>query len=195
MRPKKKFICPAVPQPVASVDVESKYAPGSASNVIDPERAAALDKVNTRLRRFTGPLIRLANGYLSSRPADARIARCVSTWLAAWANWRAVELPGDRRGEAVRAQFLAVASLAYLEVENEPALPDAERQATKDWLRRLAVRVHKDYSSAEDLPSRRNNHRYWAGWAVMAAAIVLDDKPMFDWGRRFGGTRDRQRDA
>ena len=56
-----------------------------------------------------------------------------------------------------------------------------QRRAIEGWLRRLATRVEADYSHGGDLPSRRNNHRYWAGWAAMAAAIALDDRRLYGW--------------
>ena len=28
---------------------------------------------------------------------------------------------------------------------------------------------------------RRNNHQYWAAWSVMASAVILDRRDLFDW--------------
>lgn len=178
---KKKFRCAPVPRSVPSVETESKYAPGTGSTVIDPRRAAVYDKLKTRLRGFTGPLVRLANAYVRSDPADPRLARCAATWLAVWAKSDAARDPQDRRGDAVRAQFLAIVALAYVQIRDEPSLKPHERSAIEAWLRRLATRVEADYTHGPDLPSRRNNHRYWAGWSVMTAAIALNDRGFYDW--------------
>jgi poly(beta-D-mannuronate) lyase len=178
---KKKFRCPAVPAAVPSVQTESKYAAGTGSTVIDPKGAAVYEKLTSKLRRFTRPLVRLANAYVRSNPADPRIARCAATWLSAWAAADAAHDPQDRSGDAVRAQLLAIASLAYVQIAGEPSLKPKQRAAIEAWLRRLATRVVADYSQGADLPSRRNNHRYWAGWSAMAAAIALDDRSFYDW--------------
>ncbi|MBL8583713.1 MAG: alginate lyase family protein [Rhizobiaceae bacterium] len=178
---KKKFRCGAVPPSVRSVETESKYAPGTGSTVIDPQRAAVYDKLKNRLRRFTGPVVRLANAYVRSQPADPRIAACAVSWLATWARLDAAKDPQDRRGDAVRAQLLSIVALAYVQVRDEPTLAPDERRTVEAWLRRLASRVQSDYSEGADLPSRRNNHRYWAGWAVMTAAVALDDRQFYDW--------------
>lgn len=181
---KKKFRCQAVPAAVVSVETQSKYAPGTGSTVIDPKGAAVYEKLATRVRRFTRPLVRMANAYVRSNPADPRIARCAATWLAAWAAADAARDPKERSGDAVRAQLLAIASLAYVQIRDEPSLKSKQRAAIEPWLRRLATRVVADYSEGPNLPSRRNNHRYWAGWSAMTAAIALDDHSFYDWALR-----------
>ena len=175
------FTCPDVPPPVTSVSVESKYAPDTNSSEIDPERLKAYQELAGRLKDFAAPLTRMANDFVRSRPADARIAQCGAKWLAAWARARALEDPRDRKGESVRAWNLPPIALAYLQFRDGNSVPEEDRIVIEAWIDRLGIRVMTDFDAGSDLPSRSNNHRYWAGWAVMTAAAVLDDDAMFDW--------------
>ncbi|HSC85154.1 MAG TPA: alginate lyase family protein, partial [Pseudomonas sp.] len=59
------------------------------------------------------------------------------------------------------------------------AAHQAEAELIEKWFARLAEQTVKDWS---DLPLEKiNNHSYWAAWSVMATAVALDRRDLFDW--------------
>lgn len=181
VKPKTYFTCRPVPKTIVDVGLGSKYREGTNSTVIDPNMAKKHNKLSSQIREFTRPLVQMANAYIVTTPSDQRIAACAGRWLAVWARENGVEEPDDRPGEAFRVQALSASAMAYLQIADSPAIPMGDRVEIEGWLRGLAERVRKDFSTDMGLASRNNNHSYWAGWSVMAAAIAVNDRSLYDW--------------
>lgn len=187
--PVKSFKCDPVPPAVVELSMNSKYArkPGSAE--IDPAKLKANEEATAPITAFVLPLIADANLYVRSRPVQPEIARCVMKWIAGWARKDAMTVATTGQGEIVRAWNLAIIALAYLQVESEPQLRDRDRERVRAWIGDLAGHVVDDFNREPERGSRRNNHRYWAAWAVMTAALVLNDRTFYEWaveGYRIG---------
>jgi poly(beta-D-mannuronate) lyase len=86
----------------------------------------------------------------------------------------------SQQGGYVRKWGLAPVSASYLKIRDEPGLDGAKKQAVERWIGRWARIVRDDYNPTK-LESRRNNHVYWAAWSVGLAAVVADDRALFDW--------------
>ncbi|WP_439816418.1 alginate lyase family protein [Zavarzinia sp. CC-PAN008] len=174
------FACRSPPEPVRDLVMRSKYKPNTDSTEIDRDQEAANRAADKPIRDFANGLTKMANAYVRSQPPAPPVAACAVTWLADWARAQALTQPPDANA-AVRAWNLPTFAMAWLQVRDDPAITDADRNAILAWFRVLAENIVATVDADPDRASHNNNHRYWAGWAVMAAAVALDDRPLFDW--------------
>ncbi len=178
----KAFSCPNTPPPIIDLHFESIYSPAERNaSVIDPEAYDTYLKTSKPLRKYESSLTGMANRYVLSNPAHPELALCVQDWLYDWAVKKALLGDVNRSGELVRKWSLASLSLAWLQVQNDPALDPEKTVAINQWLRRTANTVKGDFSKNTGNASRQNNHLYWAAWAVASTGIALQDPVMFDW--------------
>lgn len=179
----KKFVCREAPLPVRDLYFNSMYDPESENaSVVDPEELKKYREDTKPIHDLEVGLVRNANAYILSSSADPAIAHCVVNWLKLWASEDALLGKSNRMGEFVRKWTLASIALSYLQVRESQSLSKEDRQGVEIWIKRLSERVMEDFSKNPQINSRRNNHMYWAGWGVITASIVLDDRKMFDWG-------------
>jgi poly(beta-D-mannuronate) lyase len=190
--------CPAPPAAfMAKLDFPSKYE-GS-----DKARDDLNEKSNAEYKRRSAPISEMEKGaakrvdkYMQSgHPADLK---CAIDWYMAWAG------AGALRGEAVthtgksmRKWALASLSGAWLRLKFSSAQPlsayPRESAQVEAWLGSLADTVVREWSLGE--AKNVNNHYYWSAWALMATAVILDRRDLFDWSasvyRRFAAQVDR----
>lgn len=183
VKPSKKFKCRPAPLPIRDLHFNSMYDPDSENaSIVDPEELKKYKKATKDIHDLETGLGRNANAYVLSKTADPAIARCVVNWLNLWASEEAMLGESNRMGEFVRKWALSSIALSYLQVRDSQELTKEDKQSVEHWIRLLAERVVEDFSQNPKITSRRNNHMYWAGWGVITAAVVLDDKKLFDWG-------------
>ncbi len=173
--------CGTPPPVVHDLTLEGFYKPGTNSSVVDPERMAAYRAARKPVDVFEKEIVARSDAYVASAPPAVADARCVLHWLAAWAEGGAYLGKVSHQGGFNRKWSLALASAAYLKIIDEPALDPLKRQTVEGWLSTLGGVVRDDYSSRTDLGSRRNNHLYWATWAVAAAAVAANDRALLAW--------------
>lgn len=179
----KKFKCREAPLPVRDLFFNSMYDPESENaSVVDPQELKKYREETKPIHDLEVGLVRNANAYLLSSSSDPAIANCVVNWLNLWAAEEALLGESNRMGEFVRKWTLSSVALSYMQVRDSQSLSAEDRQDVERWIKQVAERVMKDFSKNPQINSRRNNHMYWAGWGVITAAVVLDDKKMFDWG-------------
>jgi poly(beta-D-mannuronate) lyase len=180
-QPAGYFACPGVPKGVKDVEFGGYYADrGAGSSVVDKQAEAAYRAATADINKFQADLTVMADRYAASQPVDPKFAACALDWLAAWAAIEAMLGKANDQGGYVRKWALAPLSASYLKVRDEPSLDAAKKQAVEAWIKRYANIVYRDYDP-EQRESRRNNHVYWAAWSVGLAAVVTDDKKLFDW--------------
>lgn len=180
-QPAGYFSCPSAPKGSKDLEFGGYYADrGSGSSVVDKAAEAAYRESTKPIDKFQADLTVMADRYAASKPADAKFAACALDWLAEWAAIEAMLGKANDQGGYVRKWGLAPISASYLKVRDEPSLDAAKKQAVEAWIKRYANIVYRDYDP-EQKESRRNNHVYWAAWSVGLAAVVVNDKKLFDW--------------
>lgn len=179
---KPDYECGPVPAPVTRLKSISKYDQDDPSrSKIDPRAEAELREENQPVTDFVRGLTKATDELLLDPINGGARAACAWSWMAAWAQ--ADALRGPNVAEATRKWELGTIASSVLKLRGSGIVPDAAQQnAVQAWIGRLAENVRDDYSRGTNLPSRRNNHLYWAAWAVTASAIVVDDTALFDWG-------------
>ncbi|MCC7425592.1 MAG: alginate lyase family protein [Alphaproteobacteria bacterium] len=179
--------CPPAPPPQRDVIGVSFYTDARFS-VPDPARVQANNDATRPLRDFNQQVAQWSDIWVRSNPPRPEAARCALAWMAAWAAGGepdgAMLGRTNNQGAYERKWTLAGLALAYLKIREAPALDPAERRAVLGWFRRLAAAVRPPYERAArpgTISSAANNHAYWSGLAVGAAAIALDDRALFEW--------------
>jgi poly(beta-D-mannuronate) lyase len=153
-------------------------------SVIDPDLQEQNQAALRPLRAFVKEITRLADGWMVSRPADARFAALAMGALARWAAGGALLGAVNQQGAYEREWTLGSLALAYLKLREAPAIDAearAERATIDRWLCAVARAIEPPYERAGKTSSR-NNHAYWTGLAVGAAGIACQDRALFDWG-------------
>ena len=172
------FACRAVPTPVVDVSGEVFYRPGTGNSVVD-EAARARDAAMAKpVNDYMAYLVRTADDYMRSRPADPVRAQCVLTWLDGWAKAGALLGDPNQQGRYLRNWTQADLAIAWLTVRDAPGLDKDAKTRVTAWFAQLAQRVNQDFRNGQD----RNNHLYWAAISAVSAGSITNDRSLFDWG-------------
>ncbi|MCU0831681.1 MAG: alginate lyase family protein [Rhizobiaceae bacterium] len=165
--------------PVIALSLVSRYGnDDSRRDDIDEEADAAFQAGMKPVREYQRAVVKLANKF--SEKFRLHDAQCALTWLHAWAEADALREMGNHTAEYKRGTTLASLALSHAQIRS--AVADDPRTAVVDaWLVRTAMRVRDHYDALTARRSRANNHRYWAGLAVGAAATVGQDRTLFAW--------------
>lgn len=166
-------VCEVPPPPVRDIEANSFYIDEHHS-VIDPDLHARYVASAKPVNDFTDQIAKYANSH------DAEEHRCATRWLAAWADGKALlgEM-NSKQAYFVREWLLTQISLNYARVR--PDATPADRQRIDGWLNLLAAHV---IHHVETTKYTHNNHYYWAGLSVTAAAAVTQDETGLQWGRK-----------
>lgn len=176
----KPFVCGAVPAPVVRLDIEGFYADaGRGSSVVDATKMASYRWATKAIDTFETGIARTSDRFV--RAGEENVARCVLTWLNRWARADAMLDAATAQGAYVRAWGLASAAAAFLKIREAPGLKPTKVARVRHWLHRWAKIVRDEYSIRPQLRSHRNNHLYWAAWAVGLTAAALDDPDFLRW--------------
>lgn len=175
--------CPAPPILSTNLTLTDYYS-DPAHSIIDAVRFAAYQRALAPLRMATRKVVIMADRYRTT--GNTAAARCVGQWLAAFAT-RGVLAGRMDTHQSVYVQGWMLGALAVAWLKIRPvgrAIEPAARQAVLGWLARVAEQNQAYYADRARTRDGRNNHRYWAGFAVMAAGIATDRRDLFRWGIR-----------
>jgi poly(beta-D-mannuronate) lyase len=176
------YTCPPPPAFAKSLNAESYYTDEHHS-IIDPAKQKAFRDATqgpTDLGDWAG---QAADAYRTSGSRAG--AQCAYALLEAAAKvqaWSAA-MPTDQ-GSYEQKWLLAAVSMAYLKVRDSGVGTADQDKAIQKWLGSVANRARDYVESKRGNPNSDawNNHGYWAGFAVAAAGIAIDDKVDFRWG-------------
>lgn len=172
--------CPAAPALPRDITTSSFYT-DEAKSVPDPARYAAYRASVAPLNDAARDLAAMADGYRQS--GDRAAVRCVASWLLAFA--RTDVLTGtmsSNQATYVQGWTLGAFAIDWLKVRESDAIPADAKATVPVWLGKIAALNRDYYTGRDDKVDGRNNHRYWAGVAVMAAGIAADRRDEFGWG-------------
>ena len=138
----------------------------------------------TQLQKF---LASQTDAVIKEDPSQNRV-NCILQTLETWANKSDILRHTDNHtGKAVRKWTLAAIASNLLKIDQIADQYDPKRfSKIKTWVGQIADQVVSDWSN---LPLKKiNNHSYWAAWAVMTSAALLDRKDLFTWSKNVFST-------
>jgi len=181
-----EYICKGVPVPfMGSLQFFSKYTgSGSARDELNKIAERKYRAATANINRFEKSSVKFAMNYLLGKPGIAS-RECLVQWLDGWAKAGALlSTDTNHTGMSVRKWALASISSAYFltkVAEGAPPMSKLSQQRIESWLAKLAEQVVVDWSNRP--LKKRNNHDYWAAWAVMITGVTLNRQDFFDWAR------------
>ncbi|MCP5162263.1 MAG: mannuronate-specific alginate lyase [Hahellaceae bacterium] len=179
-----QFECPDIPTPFTqALEFRSKYEGSDKSrDQLNPKALASYKSETATINAFEKGISSQIDTFFAS--GNEQALRCTLSWLTAWAN--ADALTGEalnHTGKSMRKWALGSMTGSYLKLKFSATRPLAEfpGQATaiENWFARLAELTVQDWDNAP--LEKMNNHEYWAAWSVMASAIILDRRDLYDW--------------
>lgn len=176
--------CPVVSEPyTGELIFRSKYeGSDSARSTLNKEAEKAFRAKTEPITQIERSVNRMVMRYMEKgRTGDLE---CALAWLDAWAEDGALlSTEYNHTGKSMRKWALGSLAGAYLRLKFSSSRPLAahpeQAQRIESWFARLGEQVVKDWSDLP--PTQINNHSYWAAWAAMAAGVVTNRRPLFDW--------------
>lgn len=169
------YVCPVPPPAVLQAEGKGYYVDEQRS-IPDPARVRENARLAAPVKAFEETLARSAT---AAQQGESGAAPCVGTLLADWARQDALlEPPKTPQGQFIRRWATAAAAMSLLRAEG--GIPSADEDVIRPWLRQLAGEVGMSPNLAA---GRRNNHFYWAAFAVGAVGVATEDPALIDRAR------------
>jgi len=176
------YACPAIP-PLPRDIVAYDYYSDARKSVPDAARLNAYRQAAAPFDRTMTQAERAADFYLKTGSAAA--ASCVLQILDIDARNQAMTgAMASNQSYYVQNWTLGALAVTYLKVRDSSAATPADRTEIAAWLVRVAHSTQSYFSArhAKNTKDGRNNHLYWAGFAVMSAGIAADNRHLYNWG-------------
>jgi len=176
------FACPAAPQLPRDFSTNSYYT-DSHHSIVDPALKKKYEDSVAGIEDFSRAAVKAADAFQTTGSRAA--AQCVASLLESAAKQKA--LAGTMDGHQafyVQKWNLGSWAVAYLKVRGSGVVSDEQNKNITAWLKRLAessrgyCEEKRSHGTGNDA---YNNHLYWAGFAVAAAAIANNDRGLFRW--------------
>ena len=168
---------PALPRDITT----SSFYTDKAKSIPDPAKYDAYRASVKPLNDAARAIAKMADTYRAS--GDTAAAQCVTTWLASFAKSDALTgAMSSNQASYVQGWTLGAFAIDWLKVRQAPGLSKEAKTTIPAWLGKVAALNRDYYIGRDDKNDGRNNHRYWAGLAVMAAGIAADRRDEFGWG-------------
>jgi len=175
--------CPKAPEPVVSLDTESRYDPKDRKAIeVDEDRAAAYREKVAPVRDYLRAVVEAANRSVAEPHARRAWADCAAGLLDGWAEAGALSEMETTTAKLIRGSQIAGLSLAALQLGDALDADDPRMGRIAAWLAGLARDGRAFVDSRPEASSSRANHRYWNGLAAAAAGSLAGDGALIDWG-------------
>lgn len=172
------------PPDLAARIAASDYYSDSAHSLVDPARLKAYRQAVMPLQHAAQQVVVMADRYRAH--GDIAAANCAARWLGRFAA-DGVLTGSMSSNQAYYTQGWMLGAFAVAWLKTRPAeqnLDPAMRARVTGWLAHVADDNRGYYDPRVGKTDATNNHRYWAGFAVIAAGIAADRRDLFDWGIR-----------
>ncbi|MEQ9125235.1 MAG: alginate lyase family protein, partial [Alphaproteobacteria bacterium] len=168
--------CPTAPDPVVTLDTESRYDPKDKKAIeVDEDRAATYREKVAPVREFLRAVVEAANRSVAEPHARRAWADCAAGLLDGWAEAGALAEMETTTAKLIRGSQIAGLSLAALQLREALGVDDPRMERIAAWLAGLARDGRDFVDSRPEAGSSRANHRYWNGLAAAAAGSLAGD--------------------
>jgi poly(beta-D-mannuronate) lyase len=177
------YSCPQAPELPQDFATNSYYT-DSHHSVIDPTLKKQYEDSVATVEDFSRDVVKAADAYRTTGSHAA--ADCALSLLQSAAKQKT--LAGRMDGHQsyyVQGWNLGAWAVAYLKVRGSGIATSATTKEILSWFLSLADSnrgYYEDKRRHAGPSDAYNNHLYWAGFAISAAAIANDDRGLFRWG-------------
>lgn len=184
----KEFPCAQLPTIIPYIKplkFNSKYGDSDRKNnrgrdQIDKDWAAKYQQQTRDIRQLEKSLSKLSMNYASGKYSASSLSNCMLDTLAPWARVNALLGPAyNHTGKSVRKWTLAAISSNFIALQAAINSKEQRVNEIKQWIDRITFMTVTEWSNRPK--NKMNNHDYWAAWAVMNSAIVLDNHHYYRW--------------
>jgi len=176
------YDCPAAPQLPHDFETNSYYI-DSHHSIPDPVLKKKYEDSVAGVENFSRAVVKAADAFLTTGSQVA--AACVTSLLESAADQKALTGVMDgHQASYVQGWNLGAWAVGFLKVRRSGVVTGEEEKRIADWLKKLAEENRKYYEHKRERPGpsdAHNNHLYWAGFAIAAAAIAANDRGLFNW--------------
>jgi len=176
------FTCPPAAQLPHDFATNSYYT-DSHHSIPDPALKKKYEDSVAGVEDFSRAVVKAADAF---QMKDSRAAaQCVVSLLESAAKQKT--LIGNMDGHQasyVQGWNLGAWAVAYLKIRGSGAVSREQANDIAKWMKKLAEENRNYYENKRRHPGSDayNNHLYWAGFAIAAAAIANNDRGLFRWG-------------
>lgn len=176
--------CPhPLPEPVRTLELNSIYDQEDPSrSQIDAENKERYENAIAHTRAFLIFITRYASNYTQTDGNRLDGAACALEALTLWARADALSDLKSRQTYHSMTRVIAGSAIAFMQVKAASDLLEIETSVIERWLTRRAQSTIPIYTQTGNLPSNRQNHRYWAGLAVAAVGVITGRRDFLDFG-------------
>jgi len=176
------YTCPAAPQLPHDFETKSYYT-DSHHSVTDPALKKKYEDSVAGIDDFSRAVVKAADAFQAQGSRAA--AQCVGQLLESAAKQNALTgKMGGSQASYVRGWSLGAWSVAFLKVRGSRIVPEEQSKSIVLLLKKLAEENREYYEEKRRYgrtTDAYNNHLYWAGFAIAAAAIANDNHELFQW--------------
>jgi poly(beta-D-mannuronate) lyase len=176
------YSCPAAPQLPHDFATNSYYIDNHYS-IPDPVLKKKYEDSVAGVENFSRAVVKAADAFHTTGSRAA--AACVASLLERAADRKTLTgVMAGNQASYVQGWNLGAWAVGFLKVRGSDAVTEQQQKHMADWLKKLAAENREYYEHKREHrgPSdAHNNHLYWAGFAIAAAAIADNDHSLFHW--------------
>jgi poly(beta-D-mannuronate) lyase len=175
--------CGSFPAYIGNLKPPSKYQQHiKTKDQLSEKNAQIFEKKTQGIKEFERHMTGLVDTIVNTYGHSAHI-QCYTHHLTNWANHQALLTHNiNKTGKAIRKWTLASIAASYIRLDLSQAIDSSTKQTIENWLSLLAAQVIMDYKYRS--ARLRNNHDYWAAWAVINVAVITQNKEYFGWAHQ-----------
>ncbi len=177
----KRFaICPRPPPAVINLRDVVFYT-DAANSVLSTDKWQERRALTTPIRSFAKTVTRMADDFVQTRPLSSARARCVATWIEAWAQAGAFlgEVSTWARYDTLWFGQIQLA-VAYLKVRHDPAISAETHRTIQTWLSAVARAAVAEQDTPQ-FQGKLTNIRAWTAAAAAVAGVAANDRALLDY--------------
>lgn len=177
------FECLTAPQLPHDFATNSYYI-DSKHSIADPALKKQYEDSVAPVEDLSRAVVRAADEFQTKGSRAA--AACVASLLENAAKQKTLTGHMDgHQASYVQGWNLGAWAVAYLKVRGSGIVSAEQNSEITKWMKKLAEDNRNYYDAQRGRGTHNdahNNHLYWAGFAIAAAAIAGNDRHLFDWG-------------
>ena len=175
--------CSEFPAFTGNLTTPSKYQQDiETKDHLNEKNVKIYQEITQPIYTFTKHLVELVDNIATAEDNNV-LTSCYIHHLRNWADHNALLTQNfNKTGMAIRKWALASIAASYARLDLKDVIDRAAQERIELWLSLLASQVIDDYRNR---PARlRNNHDYWAAWAVINVAVITNNRQYYSWAHK-----------